>query len=249
MITPVIIGATLSENTSLIAVISILYVAVSVFMYYIIRSRELVARLIGSEKPDSLHVFFLVKIAGLIIFGIIPFIVLILSTGLKVQGELLTPGSSGQYWYILPVVFFVITFLSYSTSRKKNNAINRPSDKLKSATPKYGFVTISGWVLYILGYEYLFRGILWISCYEAFGFWVAFTINVILYVLAHTDQGYFMTLGAFPFGILLCYLTFLTGSFLFAFLVHSWLAVNNLMFPVYTGSDRSVGIKMKSTGV
>jgi len=247
--TPVIIGTTLYGNASLIAVISILYVAASVFIYYVVRSRDLVARLIHSGKPDSLAVFFLVKIAGLFIFGIIPFVVLIFYTGFVNQGDLLTPGSSWQYWYILPVVFSVITFLSYSTSRRKNDGFSKPAVRLKKETPEYRFVTISGWILYILGYEYLFRGILWISCYVAFGFWVAFAINVVLYVLAHLDQGYFMTLGAFPFGILLCYLTFLTGSFLFAFLVHSWLAVNNLMFPVYTGSDPSVGIKMKSTGV
>jgi membrane protease YdiL (CAAX protease family) len=243
--THLIIGSTLSANVSRFALLAILYVMVSVYLYHIVRSRELITRITGIRKSDSLTVFSLVKITGFILFGLLPYIILVTGLDDNFTNDFLKSGLSGQYWYIIPIIFIVITLLSFISARRKNR--NKTFVKPKSVTHGSRFITASGWVLYILGYEFLFRGILWFACYEAFGFWAAIAVNIILYALAHLDKGYFMTIGAVPFGALLCYLTFLTGSFLFAFLIHSWLAVNNLFFPVYTDSDPEVGLKMKET--
>jgi membrane protease YdiL (CAAX protease family) len=137
--------------------------------------------------------------------------------------------------------------LSFGSSRRKNGKIQFVKGKV--VTPEFRLVTIGGWILYILGYEFLFRGVLWVTCYAAFGLWAAFAVNIVLYALAHLDQGRFMTYGAIPFGALLCYLAYLTGSFFFAFLIHSWLAVNNLVFPVFSNQGTEKGVNMKGTGV
>ncbi len=235
MALPVVIKNVLVANPSLFAIITVVYVLASVYLYYLVRSSNMIAGIVYSKKADNLYVFFLVKIAGMTLFGIIPLLVLASYPGIESIQGLLNPGLSGQYWYILPVVFLIISLLSFFSSRKTNS--NRHADKDKTPASGNLLVSVSGWLLYILGYEFLFRGILWFACYAAFGFWIAFAINIILYASAHLDQGRFMTVGAIPFGALLCFITFLTGSFLFAFLIHSWLAVNNLMFPVYSGTD------------
>ncbi|HKK42556.1 MAG TPA: CPBP family intramembrane glutamic endopeptidase [Bacteroidales bacterium] len=245
MTAPVIIQTALSANTSFFAPLAILYVSISVYLYYIVRSRSIIAHITGNHNPYSPAVFFLVKFTGLIFFGVIPFIILSTTTDDNLSYKLLDAGLSGKYWYAIPVIFLIITFLSFISAKRKNG--NRSPIRSMAATHEYRFVTISGWIIYILGYEFLFRGILWAVCFAAYGFWMAFAINIIMYALAHLDQGPFMTLGAIPFGALLCYITFLTGSFLFAFLIHSWLAVNNQVFPVYTDHGTGRDLKLKDT--
>jgi membrane protease YdiL (CAAX protease family) len=41
---------------------------------------------------------------------------------------------------------------------------------------------------YIFGYELLFRGIVWFTCFEAFGFWPALLINLFLYAVVHLQK-------------------------------------------------------------
>ncbi|RME04338.1 MAG: CPBP family intramembrane metalloprotease, partial [Bacteroidetes bacterium] len=89
------------------------------------------------------------------------------------------------------------------------------------------------WVLYLLAYEFMFRGWLFFTCLDAMGPELAIVVNVSLYALVHVPKGFNETVGAIPLGALLCWLTMQTGTIWIAFLVHSIMALSNEWFSMY----------------
>ncbi len=228
------------------AVITIIYVIIAFALYYFITKLIPARRILVRPERDPILSFISEKITGFLLFGAVPFLFFAINSGLKSSVSILTPGKSEHYWYILLILFIIITFLTFNGSKRKAIQERSPRIRIKNWTIKYCIIAISGWIIYILGYEFLFRGILWLVCYRAFGLWVTLLINIVLYAAVHIDQGLAMSLGAVPFGILLCLLTFLTGSFLFAFLIHGWLAIATEIFSVYNNPDLSFSFRKQS---
>ena len=83
-----------------------------------------------------------------------------------------------------------------------------------------------GWMVYLTGYEFLFRGLMLTSCYNAFGYWPAIVINLALYSALHLPKGLKEATAAIPFGLLICYLTLESGSIFPAILIHSVQAIS-----------------------
>ena len=92
---------------------------------------------------------------------------------------------------------------------------------------------IAGWGLYLLGYEFLFRGILFLGLIPFTGLYPAIVINTVLYALAHLYKGKKETLGSIPLGIILCLITAQTGTIWTAFAVHWIMATNNFVWSHY----------------
>ncbi len=80
------------------------------------------------------------------------------------------------------------------------------------------------WVLYLLAYEFMFRGLL-LYAFVPLGVTLAVAVNVSLYVTTHLVKNLQEGVASFPFGILLCGLTLYSGSFLPAFVIHLALAL------------------------
>lgn len=234
------------ERWTYYAVITIIYVIIVFALFYFITKLKPVRRILLRPEQDPALSFIAEKITGFLLFGLVPFLLFVITPGLKSSENILTPGKSEHYWYILLILLIIITFLTFNGSKKKAIQERSPRIRIKKWTIKYCIIAITGWIIYILGYELLFRGILWLVCYRAFGLWVALLINIVLYAAVHLDQELAMSLGAIPFGILLCFLTFLTGSFLFAFLIHGWLAVSTEIFSVYNNPDLSFSLRKQS---
>jgi membrane protease YdiL (CAAX protease family) len=83
------------------------------------------------------------------------------------------------------------------------------------------------WCLYILVYEFLFRGFLLMICIRAFGVWPGILVNVALYVCVHIPYGFWVTLGALPLGIAMCIATVQTGNIWTAYVIHLLVALLN----------------------
>ncbi|MEZ5021390.1 MAG: CPBP family intramembrane glutamic endopeptidase [Bacteroidales bacterium] len=64
----------------------------------------------------------------------------------------------------------------------------------------------------------LFRGVLLFGLAKPLGPVVATAVNVILYSAAHIPKGKGETLGAIPFGMVLCILTLVSGTIWIALL-------------------------------
>ncbi|MBW6501059.1 MAG: CPBP family intramembrane metalloprotease [Bacteroidales bacterium] len=218
-----------STETIFFAVCSILAVLLLFAGYWYSVKKSLLFRLQGRtgfvQVSEMSMLFASEKVTGIIMTGVIPFVIFVTVAGIDPAGLGLTWGRTFNYWYFpffLPLLTIVLSFIS---SRNPKLWLKSPQLRVKKWYPRHIVLSAGLWILYIFGYEYFFRGILWFLCLGAFGFWPALIINIILYSAVHVPQGIFMTAGAVPLGVVFCCMSFLTGSFLTAFLVHASMAV------------------------
>ena len=225
-------------NDSLkIVTIAILSAAVLFSVYLIIKTQLSRLGRTPGAAASPLVTYFGEKISGFIVLGIIPWFLFVKILSLT-PGEVgLVTGKSAEYWYLLAAMLAVVSILTYFVSGRETMWERYPQLSQKVWTLKYSVLSLSGWFLYILGYEFLFRGILWSVCYDQLGFYPALSINLGLYALAHLDQGPGMTIGSIPAGIVLCLFSMVTGSFIFSFLIHFWMAANNELFCIFRNPD------------
>ena len=224
-------------TAEVLAFTAIFSVLLMFFLFYYTAKKKilldlLIKPLFPSGSVGSLN-FISYKLTGILFTGIIPFILFILILKTEPSRIGLVIGSTFHFWYLLILLVLVTALLSFNLSKGKNVQERSPELKIMDWFPRHIVLSVSSWVLYILGYEFLFRGILWFLCSEAFGFWPALFINLLLYFLVHLPQGKFMAIGALPVGIVLCLLSQVTGSFIPAFLIHSLIAVLTDLFSLY----------------
>jgi membrane protease YdiL (CAAX protease family) len=89
-----------------------------------------------------------------------------------------------------------------------------------------------GWAIYLLGDEFLFRGILFFSGIDILPLWLNITINCILYAVAHLPKGKLEIIASLPFGVVLCLISYYTGNFWAAWLIHLTLALSNSLIAI-----------------
>ncbi len=85
-------------------------------------------------------------------------------------------------------------------------------------------------ILFLLAYEFYFRGVLLFGLIPLLGLFSAITVNTFLYALQHLFDSKKEFIGCIPFGIILCLLSYNTLSIWPAFILHATLAV------IYEGS-------------
>jgi membrane protease YdiL (CAAX protease family) len=88
-------------------------------------------------------------------------------------------------------------------------------------------VNAACWALYLLGYEFALRGMVFFTSLYAFGLWPAVIINSVIYSLIHIFKGPQEAFGAFFLGVLFCLITYYTNSFWIAFIIHASMAIIN----------------------
>lgn len=173
------------------------------------------------------------RLSGLIILGVIPISIALLVTrespayfGISFQN-----GSRTLLWAL--AASGVIVFLSFLNARKPSNLRMYPQIRVKHWTYSLLFWSNLTWVLYLLGYETLFRGILFFPLLHHLGLVAALSVNVAIYSLAHIPKGITEAIGAIPFGIVVCLAAYATGNIWFPFLVHSVMALSSEWFSLY----------------
>lgn len=168
----------------------------------------------GSEEIPE---FISYKLTGILFTGILPFVFFVLILNLSPSRIGLVIGRTFEFWYLLIILILVAVFISFISSKTRKIQQRSPELRIRDWYPEHIILSASAWLFYLLGYEFLFRGVLWFLCNEAFGFWPALFINLLLYSLVHLPQGKVMAIGTLPVGLILCLLSHLTGSFLPAF--------------------------------
>ena len=88
-------------------------------------------------------------------------------------------------------------------------------------------------IVFLIVYEWFFRGVLLITSCEMFGTVNGVIINVLLYTLAHFHKDRKEILGCVPFGLLLCVITIWWQSIWPAVAIHVLLASRFEWRPVY----------------
>lgn len=226
----------------ILAVFSIVTLVVASYVYFLF-----LQKIISGEESRSilqLKVLFSVrKTTGFLLFGIIPAIALWVFFDIDPFRYGLKVGDSFSLWHWIvgAALFFIIL-----------NAFNSKNPQLQSTYPEMRIkewkwmdilLLSGGWILYLAGYEYLFRGFFLFSCYEAFGLWPAIVINISLYSALHLPKGLKEATAAIPFGVLICYLTIESGSIFPAVFLHSLQAASCEIFCIYRNPEMNFNLK------
>ncbi len=154
--------------------------------------------------------------------------------------------SAITYWPWLLLMLIIPPAANYFLARRPSNLKQYPQMRISKWTWQRFALNSLGWFAYLLAYEYLFRGLLLFPVYEAYGLWTAISVNIALYSLAHLYKGAGETLGAIPFGLLLCLVTLYTGTILLSFLLHLALALSNDYLSIRFNPDMSFNRYKKS---
>jgi len=187
-----------------------------------------------SPNPDTglLIRFLFRKIWGFLAMGLVPAFAWVLLLNRPVSSFGLTVDDVSKYWPWLLLTIAIPILLNAFLARNPKTHEMYPQLRIRNWTPGLFTLNALGWFFYLLGYEYLFRGVLLFGVYEDWGFWGAIATNTALYSLAHFNKGIGETLGAIPFGILLCLISLTTGTIWFALMAHLSLALSNDYFSI-----------------
>jgi len=182
------------------------------------------------EEKTFVYWFLFQKIAGFIFLGLIPGIVaiLVLKTNLAYYGVSMENINESLLW-ILGFTVLIILMNMYA-AKKPDSLKMYPQIRLKEWTMNTAILSSLGWILYLVGYEFMFRGLLLFTFIPVMGVWPAILLNVTFYVLVHVPKGLKESIGSIPLGIILCILTIKTGTIWIALFVHISLALSNQFF-------------------
>jgi membrane protease YdiL (CAAX protease family) len=181
------------------------------------------------DQASVLHITFN-RIFGFFMLGFIPGIIcLVFLEGYSLADYGLTLIRGTTLFSVVWILglSLLVFFLSYNSAGKPENLIHYPQIRAKIWTRNTVMVNATGWALYLLGYEFMFRGILLFPLADHAGIWPAIAVNTALYSATHIPKGFTEALGAIPLGLVLCLLTLASGTIWIAFLVHLVMALTN----------------------
>ncbi|MCK5736824.1 MAG: CPBP family intramembrane metalloprotease [Spirochaetaceae bacterium] len=134
-------------------------------------------------------------------------------------------GSHALLWFLLSSGIAVL--IMSLRSEKSFNHEYYPQVRLKQWKPVDILMNSLFWILYLLSYEFAFRGLMFFPLLEILGFWPAAIIGTVIYSCVHIPKGAQEAISAIPFGILLYYIAMDTSSMLIPFIIHLILALMN----------------------
>jgi membrane protease YdiL (CAAX protease family) len=213
--------------------IGILWSLVGFGSYYFLSHNNSFIRCFGTKCKilDSQgNQVLLQRMLGLLFLGIFSALIILLlpdislkEYGLTFNFLLAPPWWS---WLLIPLVLIA----SYFAAQKPENLKMYPQIRAQKWTG--GMIAISGisWVLFLIGYEFLFRGFVLHASLELMEPIPAIALNCAIYAFAHFYKGPGEAFGAIPVGILFCYLTLISGNIWIAVILHSVMALSNEWF-------------------
>jgi membrane protease YdiL (CAAX protease family) len=181
------------------------------------------------DKASVLHIAFN-RVFGFFMLGFIPGIIcLIFLKGYSLKDYGLTWIRETTLFSVVWItgLSLLVFLLSYYSAGKPENLAQYPQIRAKIWTRDTVLVNAFSWALYLLGYEFMFRGILLFPVADHIGIWPAIALNTALYSATHIPKGFTEALGAIPLGLVLCLLTLASGTIWIAFFVHLTMALTN----------------------
>ena len=186
----------------------------------------------NNHDSNWLNYLFVVKVSGFVFMGLIPAIILLSTTSYTLDSLGLKAGDYTQSLIYTSIMGAIILVVNYFAAKGKSNLEMYPQARAIHWNLKRILYNSTGWIIYMIGYEFMFRGILLHVCINAFGFWPAVAVNLSFYSATHIAKGLRETIGTFPYGLILCLITASTGSIAVAFFTHVILAISNDIYSV-----------------
>ncbi|MGM0432728.1 MAG: CPBP family intramembrane glutamic endopeptidase [Spirochaetota bacterium] len=206
--------------------------------------RERFFRRFGNEN-GSFWLFISSKTYGFLLLGVLPALtaVLLFPYRLRDMGFAFPgigqPLNTALLWALILglLAVAVVWFKNWRIARSHGDFGKYPEITYTRWSWEIITVHIVFWLLYLVGYELLMRGVLLYVLAYNFGLLPAIGAATAVYVLAHIHKGLQETLGAFILGPIFCLITLVTGSIMTAVIVHTILAAANALFILHYKPD------------
>lgn len=223
------------QNMSGLAISIVVLVSVIFFYFYYYFTTsglpEKICKNINRSIQKKVTVFLTKKVSGFLILGIVPGVIYYFFLNRDFGKFGFSPvhfKNNYQTIFLLMLIIATVLFV--------NQKVHRQNNSLQIEITKWNFalflINAFGWLIYLVGYEFLFRGILLFECNASFGFWPAIAINIAIYSAIHMVNGKDQTIGALIFGGIACYLTLTRGTILIPIIMHVSLSVFSDYFSI-----------------
>jgi membrane protease YdiL (CAAX protease family) len=196
----------------------------------------------GQER-SKIYLFLFQKILGFLMLGPVAALLFYPFFSLNTSNSNFSIQLPVSPWSITAFLIILIVILIYFSARKSDVYERVPHMRLKEWNTINILTSITGWGLYLLGYEFIFRQLLLFTWAEAFGVIPAIVVNLALYSAFHLPNGRKETIGSIFFGLVLCLLSLQTGTFILAFLLHFTLSVSTEMFSIHHNPSMRFNLK------
>jgi len=206
----------------------IISVTTAVFLLYLNG-----ARMFEPENDrDTRRTVLLTRLYGFFCYGVIPLIVV--ATWLQ-KGSLyfgLGFEYTAQMWYWLIGLAPVMIGIAYLGNRSEEGTDMYPQIRIADWKPSLVISNAASWILYLIGYEFFFRGFLLFGSLLVMDMWSAVALNAVIYALMHLQKNMRETVGSVPFGAVLAIIALQTGSIWTGVIIHCTLAIANFLFAI-----------------
>lgn len=204
---------------------SILWSIISFYLYW-----PYFFSILKKNKPRSILSF---RIFGAILFGGVPVIFLLFIDAEMIDVLGLKIPSGPPLWHIVSLILVVLCFIvSYFQTRNPDSQKNYPQIREKQWGIKLIVLNSLTWMIYLVGYEMLFRGILLFPLVDEFGLEIALVVNIAIYSLSHASKDMKEGLGTIPIGLILFFIAWKTDSILYPIVIHWFMALTNSFYSV-----------------
>lgn len=197
------------------------------YLYYYSAHFSGISRLfrhVKGERQKERTIFLFTKLSGFFIMGVVPGLLwyFLIESGFSRFG--LTFEDLVRELKTILILILLIAAFTYIHQKIRNEHNSLQMNVTEWDLPLF-ITNCIGWVLYLAGYEFLFRGVLLTVCYHGFGFWPAIAINAGFYSATHMVYGKSQAIGALTFGTLACYLALKQGTLFIPFFMHTALSL------------------------
>lgn len=211
--------------------------AVCFFLFYLLSDSDYIKNklVLKYGHMDQIPWFVFSKSLGFLLMGIVPACILVAvfkQYSLKDFGFYrIAYSRHGWNWlWALSLGFIIINLIIGRTAEVQRK---HPQIRAKDWKPFHVLILILGWSLYILAYEFFFRGILFFPLVVSIGIWPAIGMNIFIYGLAHVNNGAGETIASLVFGVLFCLASLETGSFWVAAISHLAFSISGNLTAFY----------------
>jgi membrane protease YdiL (CAAX protease family) len=170
------------------------------------------------------------RLAGFFFFGIIPWILFRMHE-VEFDFLIIEKNEMARTLFFTPILSLIAVAVAYINVKNSKETIY-PQFKIEKWTAAYKLLTYSTWILYLTGYEFMFRGLLLFGLVEEFGKYPAIILNVVLYAFVHIPKGIKEVVGCFIMGPILCLTALHTGNVFAPIIIHISLCLANEYFSI-----------------
>jgi membrane protease YdiL (CAAX protease family) len=231
------------------AAIAVGYFPLAFMVYFFAAQRQMFKKTairLGDTESEPEAQIYLERLLGFLLFGVIPgfFFQIVSRNRLGNYGLSLPAGDDLWLWWVIPLALFIGMYF-VRPAKSVDTSFYPQVRKDDWGTRRLVFNTLS-WFVYLVGYEFAFRGWLLFTCLHEFGFLPAIMINSAIYSLSHVPKGFGEAIGAFFMGILFCVIAILTGSFIIPLVLHLILAVGNDLKAITINPDMHYSLNRRA---